>query len=83
VDVEEAFSHIASRSNSIQRRIQSHGWRYASFGPEEDSVEERLVPRCELSWTDAVQKLCLRDSIDRYASHFSTYPQVFLEGVII
>ena len=55
VDVEEAYSHIASRHHSMQRDVPSHGWRDLSFGPEEDSMEGRLVSRCEVSSTEAVQ----------------------------
>jgi len=32
VDVEEAYSHIASRHHSVQWHVRSHGWHYASFG---------------------------------------------------
>jgi len=32
VDVEEAFSHFASRYHSVQWYVWSHGWRDASFG---------------------------------------------------
>jgi len=31
VDVEQAYSHIASRPNSLQWHIRSYGWRCASF----------------------------------------------------
>jgi hypothetical protein len=39
LDVEEAYSHIASRYHSVQRHVQSHGWRDVGFGQEEDSIE--------------------------------------------
>jgi len=32
VDVQEAYSHIASRYQSVQWHVWSHGWRDASFG---------------------------------------------------
>jgi len=32
VDVEEAYSHIASRHHSVQWHVWSHGWHDASFG---------------------------------------------------
>jgi len=32
LDVEEAYSHIASRYHSVQWHVRSHGWRDASFG---------------------------------------------------
>jgi len=32
LDVEEADSHIASRYQSVQSHVWSHGWSYASFG---------------------------------------------------
>jgi len=38
---------------SVQSHVRSRGWRNASFGPQEDSVERRLVPRCEVSSTEA------------------------------
>jgi hypothetical protein len=36
LDVEEAYSHIASCYYSVQWHVQSHGWHNASFGQEED-----------------------------------------------
>jgi len=41
LDVEEAYSYIASHYHSIQWHVTSHGWRDASFGQGEDSVEGR------------------------------------------
>ena len=32
VDVEEAYSHIASRYHSVQWYVRSHGWCHMSFG---------------------------------------------------
>jgi len=83
VDVKEAYSHIASRYRSVQWHVWWHGWHDASFGEEEDSMEGRLVLRCEVSSTEAVQILCWSDSNDRHASHFCTYPPSFPEVAIV
>jgi len=53
LDVEEAYSHMASRHHSVQQHDQSHGRRDACFGQEEDSMEGRLVLRCEVSSAEA------------------------------
>jgi hypothetical protein len=83
VDVEKAYSYIASRYNSIKRHVQSHGQCNATFGQEEDSVEGRLALCCEGSSTEADQILCWSDSIDGYASDFGTYPQSFPKVAIV
>jgi hypothetical protein len=57
LDVEEAYSHIASRYHSVQRHVRSHGWRDVGFGQEGDSMEGRLVLRCEVSSVEAFQIL--------------------------
>jgi len=49
LDVKEAYSWIASPYHSVQWHVRSHGLRDASFGQEEDSMERRLVLRCEVS----------------------------------
>jgi len=36
LDVEEAYSYLASRYHSIQWHVRSHGWRDASYGQEDD-----------------------------------------------
>jgi len=36
LDVEEAYSNIASRYQSVKRHVRSHGWRDAGCGQEED-----------------------------------------------
>jgi len=54
LDVKEAYSHIASRYHSVQWNVQSHGWHDTSFGQDKDSMEGRLVLRCEVSSTEAV-----------------------------
>ena len=83
VDVEEAYSHIALRDHSIQRHIQSHGWRDVSFGQEEDSIEGRVVHHCEVTSTEAVKILCRSDSNKGHASHFCTYSRFVLEVAMI
>jgi len=82
-DVEEAYSHIASRHDSVQWHVRSHGWRDASCSQEEDSMEGRLVLRCEVRSTEAVQILRWSDSNDWHASHFCTHPRSFLEVAIV
>jgi hypothetical protein len=79
LDVEEAYSHIATCYHSVQCHVRSHGWRDVSFGQEEDSMEGRLVLRCEVRLTEAVQILRRSDSNDRYASDFSAHPWSFQE----
>jgi len=82
LDVEEAYSHMASRYHSIQWHVWSHGWRDAILGQEEDSMEGRLVLRGEVSSTDAFQILRRSDSNDGHASSFRTHPW-FLPQVAI
>jgi len=82
VDVEEAYSHIASPHHSIQRHVRSHGWCDASFSQKEDSMEGRLVLRCEVSSIEAAQILRRSDSNNGHASHFCTYPQSVPEVAI-
>jgi len=55
VDVEEEYSHIASRYHGVQSHDRSYGRRDASYGQEEDSLEGRNALRCEVSSTEAVQ----------------------------
>jgi len=74
VDVEEAYSHIASAHHSIQQHDRSHGLRHASFCQAEDSMAGRLVLRCEVSLTEGVQKLRWIDSNNGHDSHSCTYP---------
>jgi len=83
VDVDEAYSYIAWHYQSIQWHVQSHAWHNASFGQEADSPEGRHVLRLEVSSTEAVQIQCWSVSINRYASHFSTYIRFFLEVAIV
>jgi len=83
LDVEEAYSHIASRHHSVQWDVRSHGWRDASFGQEKDSMEGRLVLRCEVSWTEAFQILHRSHSNDGHASDFRTHPRSFPEVDIV
>jgi len=83
LDVEEAYSYISSCSHSIQWHVRSHGWRDASFGQEEDSVEGRLVLRGEVSLTEGVKLPLRSDSNDGHASDFHTDPQSFPEVAIV
>jgi len=83
VDVKEAYSHIPSRYHSVQRHVRSHWRRDESFGQQDDLKEGRLVLRCEVSSTEAVQKLPWRDSNDGHAADFCTYPQFFSEVGIV
>jgi len=83
LNVEEAYSHIASRYHSIQWHVRSHWWRDASFGQEEDSMERWLVLHCEVSSAEAFQILCRSDSNDRHASYFRTHPRSFQEVEIV
>jgi len=46
-------------------------------------MEGRLVLRCEVSSTEAVQIIRSSDSIDGHASHFCTYPRFFPEVAIV
>jgi len=83
LDVEEAYSHIASCYYCVHWHVRSHGRRDASFGQEEDSMEGRLVLRCEVSSTEALQLLRRSDSNDRHASDFRTHPWSFQEVAIV
>jgi len=83
LDVEEAYSHIASRYHIIQWHVRSHGWRDESFGQDTDSMEGRPVLRGEVSSTEAFQILRRSDSDDRHASYFRTHPGSFQEVAII
>jgi hypothetical protein len=83
LDVEEACSHIASCHHSAQRHVQSHGWRDASFGEEEDSMEGIPVLRCEVSSTEAFQILYRSHCNDRHAADFRTHPRSFPEVEIV
>ena len=70
LDVEEAYSHIASRYPSIEWHFRSHGRRDASFAQEEHSMGGRLVLRGEVSSTEALQILCQSDCNHGHASDF-------------
>jgi len=83
VDVKEAYSHTTSRYHSVQRHVRLHGRRDVSFGQEEDSKEGRLVLRCQVSSTEAVQILHCSESYDGHAAHFCTYPRSFSEVAIV
>jgi hypothetical protein len=57
LDVEEAYSHIASRNHTVQGQVRSHVCRDGGFGREEYVIEARLVVRCEVSSAEAFQIL--------------------------
>jgi len=82
VDVEEAYSHIPSRYRSLQWHVRSYGWRYVSFGEEQDSMGGGHVLLCEVSSTEAVEILCWSDSDDGYACHFCTDPRSYPDVAI-
>jgi len=83
LDVEEAYSDIASCYYCVQWHVRSHGRHDASFGQEEDSMEGRLVLRCEVSLTEALQILCRSDSNDGHASDIRAHPWFFQEVAIV
>ena len=83
LDVEEAYSHIASHYHSVQWHVRSHGWRDVSFGQEKDSMEGRLIFRCEVSSTQGFQILCRSHYNDGDASGFPTHPRSFPEVEIV
>ena len=83
MDVEGAYSHIASRHHIVKWHVRSNGWRDASFSQEEDTTEERLVLCSEVSSTEAFQILCSSDSTDRHASDLRSHPRSFPEVAII
>jgi len=83
VDVEEAYSHIASHYHSVQWYVQYHGWCDASFGKENNSMEGRRVLPHEVSLTEAVRMLRGSNSIDRNVSCFCTYGRSFQAVAIV
>jgi len=83
LDVEEAYSYIASRYHRIQLHVPLHGRCDASFGQEEDSVEGRLVLHGEVSSTEAVQILRRSDSNDGHASDFRIHPRSIQEVAMV
>jgi len=74
LDVEEAYSHIASWYHSVQRHVRSHGWCDAGFGQEDGSMEGILVLRCEVSSAEAFHILLWSDTNDGHAPDFRTNP---------
>jgi hypothetical protein len=83
LDVKEAYSHIASRYQSVQWHVRSHGWSDVSFGQEDDSMQWRLVLRCKVSSTESFQILCWSDFNDSHGSHFRTHPWSFPEVAMV
>jgi len=83
VDVEEAYSHLASQYHSIQWHVRSHGRHNASYGQDQDSVEGKLVLHCQVSLTEAFQIVHRSESNNGHAAHIGTYPRSFLEVAIV
>jgi len=83
LDVEEAYSHIASLYHSVQWCVRSHGWRDGSHGQEDDWMEGSLVLHCEASSTEALQILRQSDSNDGHTSDSHSYPPFFHEVAIV
>jgi len=83
LDLEEAYSDISSRYYCVQLHVRSHGWCDASFGQEEDSMEGRLVLRCEISSTAASQILRWSDSNDGHAFDCHTHSWFSQEVAIV
>jgi hypothetical protein len=83
LDVEEAYCHIASRHRSVQWHVPSHGWRDASFGQDEDSMEGSLVLHCKVSLTEACQILPQIYSNDGHDSDFHKHPRFIPEVAIV
>jgi len=83
LDVEEAYSHIASCYYSVQWHVQSHGWRDASFGQEEDSMDGRFVLHCEVSSREALQILHRSDPNNGHAFDVRAHPWSFPEVAIV
>jgi len=83
VDVEMAYGSSASQYHCIQWHVRSYGWRYGSFGWEEDALEGRLILCREVWATEVVQMFYQSNSKDQSASVFSTYPRSFSGAVIV
>jgi hypothetical protein len=83
LDLEEAYSNIASCYRSVQWHVQSHGPRDASFGQEEDSMEGRLVLRCEVSSIEDIPILRRSDSNHGHSSDIPAHLWSFQDVVII
>jgi len=83
LEVEAAYSLIASCYYSVQWHVGSHGWGDASFGQEEDSMEGILVLRCEVSSTEPRKTLLQIDSLNFHASDFRAHTWSFKEVAIV
>jgi hypothetical protein len=83
LDIEEAYSHIASCYHSVPGHVPSHGWRDVSFGQDQDSMEGRLVLRYEVRSTEALQELHRSDSNDGHATDFRTKTRFIKDVAII
>jgi len=83
VDIEEVYSYIASWYHSAHSHVRSLRWSNALFGEKERSIIGRLVLRCEVSSTEAVQWLHWSDFNNVNTADFCKYPQFFLDVVIV
>jgi len=83
LDVEEAYSHIASHFHSVQQLVQSHGWGDARFGQEEDSMEGRLVLCCEVISAEAFQIVLCSDTNDGHGLDFRENPRSVPEVAMV
>jgi len=83
VDVDQAYSHIASFHHSVQCHVRSHEWRDGSFGKDGDSMQGRLVLCSDVSLTEAFLILHRSHTNDGYSSDFRTQPRSFQEVAIL
>jgi len=83
VDIENGYCYSALHYHCLQWHVRSRGLHYTSFASEEDTMEVRLILRCEGCTPEAVQILCRIPSNDWSAAHFGTYPSSFTEVTII
>jgi len=83
LDVKEAYSHIASHYHSAKWHVRSHGEHHVSFGQAPDTMEGRLVLRCEVSSTEVVKILQWSDSNNGHVCYFHTHSRSFPEVAII
>jgi len=54
VDVDKAYGYAASHHHCLQWHVESYGWRYVSFGQDENPMEERHILCPEVCVTEAV-----------------------------
>jgi hypothetical protein len=83
VNGQETYRYIGSRYHILQGQVQSPGWRYASIGEEEDTMDWRLGLHSQVCMIQAVQIMCWTDTLDRYVTDLWSYPQSYPEVVIV